>query len=310
MRPIEELWAAISLESAAASTFRLLEGHPLDLWAGLDLDGRGVLMLVTNGAPEELPSPVVIEVTLTERTDARFGLIFRLARPEFHELFGRLCQDLVEATQTSGKRDGAARLLARLARWRKLLEPGPDQCLTDAQVRGLFGELWFLKTVAIPRFGHFHGVNGWNGPMGAPQDFQLGSGLVEVKTILPGKHKVSISSGEQLENGEAPLQLAVIVIDTSNGMSLVDLVAQLRIELEVAPGTASEFELRLAEIGYVDRPEYHQPTFTVQTIRYYPVIDPFPRILSSKLPAGVSGITYDLDLLKCGIPRSEYIYAA
>jgi hypothetical protein len=310
MRSIEELWAAIALEAAAAGTFRMFEGHPLDLWAGLDLNGRRVLMLVTDSAPEELPPPGVIEVTLAERADARFSLILRLARPEFHELFGRLCEDLVAATQTSRREDGAARLLSRLARWRRLLEPGPDLCLTDAQVRGLFGELWFLKTVAIPCFGHLHAVNGWNGPMGAPQDFQLGSGLVEVKTILPGRHSVSISSGEQLENGETPLQLAVIVIDTSNGVSLVELVAHIREELETASGTAAEFELRLAEIGYMDRQEYELPAFTVQSIRYYPVVDPFPRIVTSRIAAGLSQITYDLDLLECGIPRSEYIYAA
>jgi hypothetical protein len=310
MKPIEKLWAAISLEPAAAGTFRLFEGHSLDLWAGLDLDGRRVLMLVTDVAPGELPPPGVIEVSLTERGDKRFSLIFRLARPEFHELFGRLCQDLVEATQTSERRGGAERLLARLARWRRLLEPSPDQCLTDAQLRGLFGELWFLKTVAIPCFGHLHAVNSWNGPMGAPQDFQLGPGLVEVKTILPGGHRVSISSAEQLENGETSLQLAVIVIDASKGISPVELVAQIRGELELASGTASEFELRLAEVGYTDRQEYEQLQFTVQTIRYYPVTASFPRIVTSKLPAGLSRITYDLDLLECGVPRSEYIYAA
>ncbi len=57
------------------------------------------------------------------------------------------------------------------------------------QLRGLFGELWFLRTVAIPSVGSLAAVHAWKGPLGSPQDFQLLDGLVEIKTILPGGHK-------------------------------------------------------------------------------------------------------------------------
>jgi hypothetical protein len=200
--------------------------------------------------------------------------------------------------------------LLRLSRWRKLLEPGPSQGLTDRQLRGLFGELWFLKTVAMKRFDHLTAIHGWNGPLGSPQDFQLGEGLVEVKTVLPGAHKVSISSADQLENGSTPLQLAVVVIDISQGTSPVELVQQLRQELVDTPVALTEFDIRLAELGYTDRPEYEQLHFAVQSIRYYPVTKDFPRITLSTLSAGISRVTYDLDLLQCGQYRSDYIHAA
>jgi hypothetical protein len=311
MNSIDELWSKISSQSTAAGTFRLVDdSHPLDLFAGVDLEGRRVLMLVTEHAPQELPAAGVIEVSLTQRSDGKFSLVFRLGRPEFHELFGRLCQDLVETSRASDRQNGTERLLLRLSRWRKLLEPGPSQGLTDQQLRGLFGELWFLKMVAMPLVGNLSAVNSWNGPLGSPQDFQLGNSLVEIKSILPGAHKVSISSAEQLEHGDTPLQLAVVIIDTSKGMSAIELIAQLREELEETPGAAAEFDLRLAEVGYTDRAEYSQLQFTVQSIRYYPVTETFPRIGISGLPAGISRVTYDLDLLQCGAFRSEYIYAA
>lgn len=311
MNSIEDLWSKIACEVTPAGAFRLYDNtHPLDLFVGVDSEGRRVLMLVVDQAPPELPVAGVIEVTLTQRNDGKFSLLFRLARPEFHELFGRLCQDLVETSRTSDKQNGTARLLLRLSRWRKLLEPGPNQGLTDRQLRGLFGELWFLMTIAMRQFDHLTAILSWNGPLGAPQDFQLGDALVEVKTVLPGGHSISISSADQLENGSTPLQLAVIAVDISQGISPVELVKQLRQELASSPVALTEFDIRLAELGYADRPEYEQLKFAVQSVRYYPVTKSFPRIMLSQLPAGVSKVTYDLDLLQCGQYRSDYIHAA
>lgn len=307
MTSIDDLWSRISQGPSATGVFRLFdEAHPLDLFAGIDDEGRRVLMLVTDEPPENLPVIGVIEVKLTQRTDGRFSLILRLARPEFHELFGRLCQDLVDTSRMSDRQNGTARLLLRLNRWRKLLEAGPNQGLNDRQLRGLFGELWFLKTVAIPLFGHLTAIHGWNGPLGYPQDFQLGSGLVEIKTILPGAHSVSISSADQLDGDTAPLHLCVLVLDESRGTSLLSVVAELRDEFGSVPTLSTEFDLRLAEMGYADRPEYGQRHLTVQGVRYYLVTDAFPRIVTSRLPVGLSRVTYDVDLLQCGPYRSEY----
>jgi hypothetical protein len=230
MTSIEELWSRISGQLDSAGTFRLFdETHPLDLFAGVDLEGRRVLMLVADEAPPELPIAGIIEVGLTRRSDKRFNLVFRLGRPEYQELFGRLCQDLVETSRDSDKENGTERLLLRLERWRKLLESGPRQGLSEKQLRGLFGELWFLKSVAIPCVGPLAAVHAWKGPLGSPQDFQLFDGLIEVKTILPGSHRVAISSAEQLEHGDTPMQLAVFTVDATQGMSVVTLIEELRL---------------------------------------------------------------------------------
>ena len=129
-----------------------------------------------------------------------------------------------------------------------------------------------------------------------------------MKAILPGIHGVSISSAEQLENGSSPLQLAVVSLHPSEELSLSGLIANIRQELEASLGGISEFELRLAEAGYSDRPEYERVQFSVDQIRFYSVGDGFPRVTSSQISAGISRLTYDLDLHKCGEFRSEYIH--
>ena len=310
MNSVKALWSALSAGPDSSGTFRRVdETHPLDLFAGFDLDGGRVLMLVTDQAPPELPVPGLIEVSLTQRNDGRFNLLFRLGRPEYQELFGRFCQDLVESSRDSDPRNGTSVLLLRLDRWKRLLESGPQQGLSDLQLRGLFGELWFLRAVAIPLVDTLAAVQSWKGPLGAPQDFQLLDGLVEIKTILPGGHRVSISSAEQLEHGDAPMQLGVLVVDPTQGISVPTLINEIRLQLE-SPSAMTEFELRLAEVGYDSRPAYDRLQFTVTSERYYVVDESFPALKVSTLPSGISNLTYDLDLLQCGSYRSQYTHVA
>ena len=308
MTLIEALWSTIAGNPVSKGVFRLLdESHPLDLFAGFDPDNRRVLMLVTQHPPEELPATGAVEVTVNVRSDGGYAVLFRLARTELNELFGRLCQDLIDSTRTTKTENGAAALFQRLNRWRRLLEPGRVG-LSDSELRGLYGELWFLWTVAIPVHGAMNAINGWNGPLGAPQDFQLGAGLVEVKAILPGVHHVSISSAEQLESGDSSLQLAIVALHPSKETSLPALIANIRQDLEASVGGMAEFELRLAEAGYADRPEYELVQFAVDEIRFYPVRDAFPRIISSQISPGITRLTYELDLHLCGEYRSEYTH--
>jgi hypothetical protein len=311
MTSIDDLWLEIVGHPASLGAFRLMdETHPLDLYGGIDHEGKRTLMLVNEFPPRELPRAGVVEVTLNQRNDGLFALLVRLSRPEFQAMFGRLCMDLIDGTRDCTRENGTEALLKRLNRWRKLLESGPREGLTSLELRGLFGELWFLKTVAIPRFGISVAVRAWNGPLDAPQDFQLGDGLVEVKTVLPCAHIISIASADQLENASNPLQIAVVVTDISKGISVPEVVEDIRREIEDAPTAVAEFDLRLAESGYANKVEYASERFTAEEIRYYPVGPKFPRIITSLLPHGISGVTYDLDLLKCGEYRSEYIDGA
>ncbi len=310
MKSIEDLWLDMAVGPGISGTFRRFdETHSLDLFAGFDLDGRRVLMLVADHAPPELPEAGIIEVSLTRRSDGRYNLLFRLGRPEYQELFGRLCQDLIEISRDSRPEDGTAVLLLRLDRWKRLLESGPRKGLSDLQLRGLFGELWFLMTAAIPSVGSLAAVRAWKGPLGAPQDFQLFDGLVEIKTILPGAHKVSVSSAEQLEHGAAPMQLGVFIVDPTSGVSVPSLIEDIKVALAIS-SAVTEFDLRLAEMGYTARQEQERVLFSIVESRFYHVVEAFPSLTISTIPPGISGLTYDIDLLQCRSYGSQYTHVA
>jgi hypothetical protein len=84
------------------------------------------------------------------------------------------------------------------------------------------------------------------------------------------------------------------------GMSLPDLVDELRSHPELA-SQATDLENNLLESGWLDahRGQYEGERWTLVTRRLFEVVDGFPRITTDMLPAGVSSVSYTLDLQAC-----------
>lgn len=56
---------------------------------------------------------------------------------------------------------------------------------------------------------------------------------------------------------------------------------------------------RLALAGYIEREEYEERNFVVRGIRYYAVLDDFPRVKRSDLASAIVDIRYVLDVSRC-----------
>jgi len=304
MTRVEELWREIATQSRTGLFRRIDETHPLDLYAGVDHHGKRVLLLVTNDTPPILPPPGIVEVACNQRDDREWAIIVQLARPDFDELFGRLCQDLIESTRDATQEHGADALLRRLGRWRRLLEVGHRRTLSEAELRGLIGELWFLHTVALPRVGPDAAVKGWLGPLAAPHDFLLDGALVEIKTCVPGSDAVTIASLQQLDAAGEVLYLGVVRLapatsTTPDAFTTAALVTRIRQAIEASQTASTEFELRLAETGYADAEEYARSWYHISGVRYFHVCDDFPRLVPTGVPAGIREVTYAVDLRSC-----------
>lgn len=305
MTRVEELWREIATQSSRTGLFRRVdERHPLDLYAGIDHQGKRVLLLVTQNTPPILPPPGIVEVACNQRDDQEWAIIVQLARPDFDELFGRLCQDLIDSTRETTPEHGGEVLLRRLGRWRRLLETGHRRTLSEAELRGLIGELWFLQTVALPRVGVDAAVKGWLGPLAAPHDFLLDASLVEIKTCVPGSDDVAIASLQQLDARGDPLYLGVVRLasaasNSPDAFTAGTLVTRIRQDIEASQAASTEFELRLAETGYADGEEYARAWYHVSGVQYFHVRDGFPRLVSASVPEGIREVRYTVDLRLC-----------
>jgi len=298
---IEEVWGAVRSQTTEHNVFRRVdEQHPLDLYAGTDDDGDRVLLLVTKIVPDLAPSSGAVEVSVSQREDSEWAVIVRLSRPELAEIFGRLCQDLVDTTRTATKDEGAVVLLRRLQRWRRLLEPRQERSLSERELRGLLGELWVLDTLVLPRLGPSQGVQAWLGPLDAPQDFLVDGTLIEVKTAQPGAQTIPVSSVAQLD-ASTPLFVGVVTLSpatesTTGAFTPALLLQRVRAAIETSDTATNEFALRLAETGHDENAAYTKQWYAVLHTTYYRVDQSFPRLTNKDIPAGVMNVAYEVSL--------------
>jgi hypothetical protein len=238
-------------------------------------------------------SPAAIRLTLADAKDM--------------EIFHTLAEDLLVFTSSGGDDQKIlSRLLLRLERWQRLLARERRGILSPREVRGLFGELFFLEQEVLPRLGP-KAVRTWNGPDGAPQDFAVGLKVIEVKTrATEAPSKVTISSPAQLWPSLPGMHLVVYPIGHStqsgSGRSLAGLVSDLRASLQ------GEFEMsfedKLERAGYLDLPDYEEESYLLGPMESFEVRDGFPRITPGNIPDGVDEVTYSIDLDKCQQFRS------
>jgi hypothetical protein len=302
MTALESRWG--SLEPGKGFQ-RIDESHPLDFYIGIDISEHRILLLLLDS---ELRVPVqsqAIGVLCRQRQDGRWALMFSLSRPEFGPLFSHLCEDFVESCrQISDKSIAGGLILSRFERWQRLLRSGSTGLLDESAQKGLLGELLFLQQFALPTYGATAALEGWVGPLEAEQDFRYIDRIFEIKTIGPDALNVKISSAEQLDDTDRPIQLVVAVLDQTDrtdtgAFCLSDIVAELRQELRVDPGASSLFDDRLLSAGYFDRDEYSTRFYRLGRFRRFAIREGFPRIMQSLLPSGIRNVRYGLDLQAC-----------
>lgn len=295
-------WAGIETTAARGElrARRADASHPHDFFWALDSQGQKILMfrcesLVIDGG---LPTLKGVRVELLKE-----WLLFRLLDASAEEIFQTLCCSLIERTRRISSPQGAlVALLAHLERWQYFFGRENGGLLADHEIRGLFGELTFLKSDLLTRFGEAS-AQFWNGPFGHPQDFAVGTSAFEIKTTLVGAAPVvTISSVEQLWPIGGTLYLVHYAIgEASEGwegaQSLTCLVNSIRSSL--SGHTREVFDDRLFKAGYTDRAEYGRRHFSVSSPRYFKVSDNFPRLMAEHIPAGVQNVKYGIELSAC-----------
>jgi hypothetical protein len=305
MSSIEEIWAETEVGEPGGA-IRISAEHPCDLFGATDQQGRRGLVLVTATEPPLRPSLDSVEITCGKRGDGRWALGIWLRDPSLLPVFAHLCTDLIESSRSSPAESAATFLIARLTRWRELLESGTGPMSVSA-LRGLVGELIVFEK-CLDFWPAADVVAGWAGPLGGPQDFVLPRTRVEVKTTFASARSVHISSADQLDTDE-PLTLAVVTLTTlvqGEGVAPAELVARIEQRLSrEAADLAAIFRKRLDAAGYLPDPLYSKPMFRLDGIDYFDVSGNFPRIRRDVVPAGVEKLVYDVLIGSCAPHRSH-----
>lgn len=301
MRKIDQLeWVRAVPHQETYS--RLDAEHPLEWHAGHSATGEKILLLIAPSDPGPVPSSRGITVARGLRADSRWALTFALSDPLMHDIFMRLCADLVQSTKRcTDPHSGVRTAVRRYRLWMAMLERQAGGLLTLSQQRGLMGEILFLRQKLREGMDAREAVEGWVGPSHASQDFFYSDGWYEIKVVSPSAATVDIASLDQL-GAPLPGTLIVYFIEAAaprepGATTLGEMASQLAEAVELGGPAAGELLAdKLLESGYSDCEEYRQQWARAVGGRAFSIRPGFPRITRDMVPAAIASVHYSISL--------------
>lgn len=257
----------------------------------------------------------VRKVVMPNDKDSYITLQLILTNTQYEDIFTTLVQDILDQISiVFDEHTAILKFCSRLEKWQKFLEKNNYQGLSLESQQGLYGELWLLREIIIPKLGFYKAISSWSGPESSPQDFELDSCVIEVKTTSSRKtEKILISSEKQLEdqnNRKIILVLLHLDLVKQEGESLPKIVNSIKEILSGSVILEEKFLQLLFKVGYfkIHEPMYATIQYSVKNHDYFKVEGDFPRILESQLPIGIDHVKYNISISKCRdflIPLSE-----
>lgn len=313
---LTETWASLERVDGSGREGRfkrrIKPESKLDLFIAVSkpTNQRMLLMLVSEASLDglgELPPSHGVEARVVrpgeDGRDAAIELV--LTDERYEDIFDALVENIASAVvEEEDERDAVSALVTRLRRWQRFLEEAGLRGLSPEQQRGLYAELWVLRTYLIDALGEAAAISGWTGPSHASHDFQFGSCAMEAKATAAKQHQVlRIVSERQLDDtGVEELFLFHLSLDVhrDTGETLPVLVGSIRDRVRSTP-VASVFDERLIDAGYLDAHEsfYSESGYAIREENFFRVGAGFPRIVEGDLPAGVGDVRYSVAVAEC-----------
>ena len=302
-------WKQIEISKDDYKTLRVNSAHLLDFFWGKDPKGNYLFIYEyePNSTLSQKNIPELEGINIShENINNKSQLIFSLENKNHWEIFYHLCTNLMYATNDITIEKKAPNIiLNRLKMWHKFLKRKKSDILTEEQIKGLIGELLFLKDKIIPKYGSENGIKFWIGPEDAPQDFVVKMNAIEVKCQIGSTNpRVKISSENQLYSQLSHLFLYVATLTKSplseksiNLPKLVNEIEQL-FENPLSDGFR-RFEDLLFQIGYEFNEKYNEFNYMFVEEQIFNVKEGFPRIIPEYYLTGVNRVSYNINLLDC-----------
>lgn len=202
--------------------------------------------------------------------------------------------------------------LGRVKAWQEFMRKGSQALSPEAEI-GLIGELIVLAAVIDAGVAPSEAVEAWKGPLDGVQDFELGTGAVEVKTtIATVGFSAQIGSLEQLDDSvRQPLFVAGVKLrQLATGTNLPGIVSATRIKVALDAEAMRLLADRFIAARYLDSDaDRYTRRFDIVGMRLVEVTPAFPRLLHATVPQGVTRAIYDIDFDKAAGPQWDLVSA-
>jgi hypothetical protein len=274
-----------------------------DLYLAINNDRQRSFLLYFS-AEDNLSSKSIVKENLSLNVHAEKNILeLKLNQLEFHDLFDDLIISIYNRISAiSESRTACDLFITSFHKWASLFEKKVPQQLSKEQIKGLFGELFYLKETLLPSNSNdVDGIlQGWQGPFHANNDFVYDAKNIEVKAKSETQNIVHIASEFQLQSEVGKgLELFVITLKSvyESGQSLVDITTQIISEIKDRSGDISIFYKALNELGLNldSMKQYNNHMFeTLKTQVFDAANELFPKLSNSNIPKGISKLKYDL----------------
>ena len=222
------------------------------------------------------------------------------------ELFAAMACDVVgaldDAVAAGADESKLMRVfIGRVGAWQEFMRKGTQALNPEAEI-GLIGELTLLRAIIDAGVPAALAIESWVGPLNGIQDFELGTGALEVKATLSATgFPAKIGSLEQLDDStRQPLFVAGARLrQTESGHNLPGIIEAMRVAIKGDGEAERLLAERLLAAGYIDSHSDRYPRkFEQAGTRVVEVADNFPRMTSGTVPAGIMRAMYEIDLDK------------
>lgn len=292
---------------------------PLELQAGRRSPDNAEAVLV--GFPsiqlstsDKLPEGQGFTVERADPTgDRKLWLALTRKAAGNEDLFAGMASDVVgaldDAVAAGANEQKLLRVfIGRVGAWQEFMRKGLQALTPEAEI-GLVGELFVLRLIIDANVPAPLAVESWLGPLDALQDFELGTGALEVKSTLSAiGFPAKIGSLEQLEDSvRQPLfVVGVRLKQASTGKTLPEIVDEMQC---IVKGDAEAERLlaeRLLAAGFIEQhADRYVRRFAHAGIRIIEVDKDFPRLTLGNVPLGITKASYEIDLDKAASTAVE-----
>ena len=279
---------------------RYSASHPVAWFIGLDGNSRYSLFAITKTKPKPVNSTKLMQVFIGERRDGDYGITFSLIEKKSFDLFVHFCEDMISYSNGIQNPEKVADYIcARYLQWQKAFLKTEGKLLSYEQIKGLIGELCFLKMRMMPQYGVEKAIDSWSGIEATDRDFACDNTWYEVKSTVSGSATVKISSVEQLDVAEDG-HLIVVTLDKTSEADTSKLTLNSMVDLVVESISSKVLQERLLNrllvYGYYHDKAYDRIGFKYNGMTAYRVDSQFPCLRKASIPASVQNARYDLSL--------------
>ena len=289
----------IDFKSATNNSWKLVDAnHPISLYVGRDENGFCAMEYVGDfNINKKIKSSSVICINHYKIPSGNKSIVFSLIDERWMNQFITFCNDVCKQTERLQKDSpkGYEAVCNAYFVWQKMFK-GQNDILGESAIKGLIGELLYLKNNIIPIYGTTKSIEAWSGTDKTKKDFSIDNTWYEIKTIDVGKPTVEISSIEQLDSSTEGT-LAVFQVEkmapSFNGVNLNSLAESI-ITLFTSLQDKDDFISKLNKAGYFPNTDYEEFVYDVKKLTEYNVDNSFPRLKKDGIPVAVASASYEL----------------